>query len=273
MPTAPPVTPPARPAKVSSGRPAEPYRPEADGARTIGIGQGVLPAVAGKVLVIQFFDGLGHWHDLEPLKGIEHVVGRGSFGRGMPAPDFLAEEHLRITREGPVLYVEEGDSVNGAYLKVAPGRPVELVPGARFQVGHHVIELRVPDRPDPVEPLVSPDGEVFRSRPLAPLAFLDFIGPDNSPCLSFPLTKPEGTVIGREGDYCDVALTGDEWASRSHARVARRDDRYFLEDLQSKNGTFVRVTGRTRLRHATAQSPEGGDLVLIGALLLRVIEK
>ena len=44
-------------------------------------------------------------------------------------------------------------------------------------------------------------------------------------------------VIGRNAD-CDVVLPYGA-ISRQHARIARRDDGYYLEDLQSLNGTFI----------------------------------
>lgn len=44
-------------------------------------------------------------------------------------------------------------------------------------------------------------------------------------------------IIGRE-DTCDVVIP-DRQVSRQHARVRLEMDRYLLEDLGSKNGTFV----------------------------------
>jgi DNA-binding winged helix-turn-helix (wHTH) protein len=44
-------------------------------------------------------------------------------------------------------------------------------------------------------------------------------------------------TIGR-GETCDVVIP-DRQVSRQHARIRLEDDRYVLEDLGSKNGTFV----------------------------------
>ncbi len=44
-------------------------------------------------------------------------------------------------------------------------------------------------------------------------------------------------IIGRSPE-CDIILP-DRQVSRRHARIFRRGDQYFLEDLGSKNGTWV----------------------------------
>ncbi len=54
----------------------------------------------------------------------------------------------------------------------------------------------------------------------------------------------EITTLGRWPDN-DVVVD-DRWVSRHHARIRREGERYVLEDLGSKNGTFVngrRITG------------------------------
>lgn len=47
----------------------------------------------------------------------------------------------------------------------------------------------------------------------------------------------EGTVIGRSGD-CDI-VTGDSFTSARHARIFLHGGQYWLEDLGSKNGTYL----------------------------------
>ncbi len=56
------------------------------------------------------------------------------------------------------------------------------------------------------------------------------------------------TTLGRWADN-DV-IVDDRWVSRHHARIRREGERYVLEDLDSKNGTFVngqRIGGPTVL--------------------------
>lgn len=68
------------------------------------------------------------------------------------------------------------------------------------------------------------------------------------------------TDIGRfEGN---VTLPDDPYLSPRHARIARRNDRYYLRDLGSVNGIFYRIREPAELHH--------GDVLLVGQQVLRV---
>jgi DNA-binding response OmpR family regulator len=59
----------------------------------------------------------------------------------------------------------------------------------------------------------------------------------------WPLSRPE-TTIGRWED--NEVMIDDRWVSRSHAQIRREGEQYTIQDLDSKNGTFVngrRITG------------------------------
>lgn len=60
--------------------------------------------------------------------------------------------------------------------------------------------------------------------------------------------------IGRQED-CDICLVNDTYISRKHARLLRQQQRWSLEDLSSKNGTYIegddqdlRITGSVELQ-------------------------
>lgn len=61
--------------------------------------------------------------------------------------------------------------------------------------------------------------------------------------------KRKSVVIGR-GIECDIVVK-DPKASRRHCRITRKEAEYTLEDLNSKNGTFVdgqRITSQVQLK-------------------------
>ncbi|MDR7330634.1 FHA domain-containing protein FhaB/FipA [Corynebacterium guangdongense] len=51
------------------------------------------------------------------------------------------------------------------------------------------------------------------------------------------ISSAEEIVIGRHQD-CDFVL-GDDYSSSRHARLFRRGSEWFVEDLESRNGTFL----------------------------------
>jgi hypothetical protein len=80
------------------------------------------------------------------------------------------------------------------------------------------------------------------------------------------LSKAE-TVIGR-AESADVGLFGDAGVERSHARILRREEGYFLADGGTEGGTFLNespIVQPTRLR--------SGDLIRVGRSVLRFGER
>jgi diguanylate cyclase (GGDEF)-like protein len=95
-------------------------------------------------------------------------------------------------------------------------------------------------------------------------------GPDAGRVVS--LMEDEAVVLGR-GTNCTMMLP-DAGVSRQHARVTRRDRRFFVEDLNSKNGTFVDGGEVSRSRQIEIGSTiQVGPNVLIRLVLMTVAEE
>ncbi len=75
---------------------------------------------------------------------------------------------------------------------------------------------------------------------------------------TFSLNHKE-TLIGRSQG--DITFPHDGYMSSRHSMVVERDGRYFLLDEDSRNGTFIRITGETELQ------PD--DMFLVGKQILR----
>jgi len=88
----------------------------------------------------------------------------------------------------------------------------------------------------------------------------------------FDITK-DSTEIGRldpdSGVWPDIDLTQDDpgsQVSRRHARIFFTDDKYFIEDLGSTNGTFVNKG--PRLAQGVPQELKSGDEIIMGRTFL-----
>ncbi len=76
---------------------------------------------------------------------------------------------------------------------------------------------------------------------------------------AFPLFG-DSVTLGRERG--DILFPEDGYVSGQHARVELRDGRVFLRDLDSSNGTFVRVRGERAVKPGAA--------ILMGQQLFRI---
>jgi sigma-B regulation protein RsbU (phosphoserine phosphatase) len=91
------------------------------------------------------------------------------------------------------------------------------------------------------------------------MAFLELLKND-APATRFAIDG-ERAVIGRSND-CEVPLDAAA-VSRRHAAVLRAEGRFFVEDLESRNGTYLndqRIVDRTPLR-------DGDELLICGQTL------
>ncbi|MGI5861952.1 MAG: FHA domain-containing protein [Myxococcales bacterium] len=91
----------------------------------------------------------------------------------------------------------------------------------------------------PAKPAAPPSGS-FAGAQIKPLppelkVLLEF----KSGAPATQLTKTV-TVIGRAQGVADVVVPDDGQVSRQHAVVVFADGEFFLEDLESRNGTFLR---------------------------------
>src|ERR1700738_1035533 len=90
-------------------------------------------------------------------------------------------------------------------------------------------------------------------------------GPDDGTLLILPTPKSgEGYIFGRRND-CDVVLPYDSQISRSHARLIESGDGWHLEDLGSRNGTYI---GKQKVVDTMPIAP--GQMFRMGRTWLRL---
>lgn len=228
-----------------------PPQPPADsGDHTVGLGVRVKQIQATDAPYrLQILDiETDQWVDRGPIERTGYVIHSGS-------------THLaKLTYDQNRLLVGALDTVNGVYLKL--GQPTPIRDGDRFRIGKQVIDFRLSTSAEPVTPYKALSGEKFVSGDPVALAFLEFIRPDMSVGLRFPMTKPL-INLGRNPQKVDIALSQDPQISGEHCRVFSTEGRFFLEDLKSRNGTFALISGEAEV------GP--GDQFLVGPAAFRII--
>ncbi len=100
------------------------------------------------------------------------------------------------------------------------------------------------------------------ARPLARLVVHDGGGSDLRPGESFNLLPV--TAIGR--DLSNTIVLADPTISASHSLVSLREGRWWVEDLNSRNGTYVNGA-----RIVRPQIANPGDVIGVGRIQLRLV--
>lgn len=125
---------------------------------------------------------------------------------------------------------------------------VELARAAADAPTEALSEPQVPTTS--VEPAVEP--------PRAPLIAQLLVLEGEEPGMVLPVNGFETTFGRAQGNH---VFPLDVFMSGQHASVERRGTEYVLKDLHSRNGTFLKIRGETRLGE--------GDIILAGKQLLR----
>ena len=227
--------------------------PPAAGAGLAGlrpmVSQAPAPQPRGKLVLIRPDGGEGGAMQL--AEG-ETLIGRNE-GALFEADSYLSPKHAYFLFRGSQLVVRDAGSLNGVFVKMSGEE--EIADGEVFRLGQELLRFDVirPAQPldDGTEVMGSPNPGYWGR-----LSVILGRGQDGS---AFPLFG-ESMIIGRERG--DILFPEDGYVSGTHARVSRRDTRYFLSDLNSSNGSFLRIRGERALK--------SGAFLLLGQQLFRV---
>lgn len=187
-----------------------------------------------------------------PLFDGSNLIGRGT-GALFDADNYLSPRHAELVLGQAGLVVRDTGSLNGLFVKLAEEE--ELVDRDVFRIGQELMRFDVIHDSVPLE-----DGTHLMGSPnpgyWGRLTLIIGRGQDGS---AFPLSG-EAIILGRERG--DILFPEDGYVSGAHARLSKRGERYFLGDMNSSNGTFVRVRSERTIR--------SGTYLLIGQQLFRV---
>ena len=188
------------------------------------------------------------------LKAEQHIVGRNG-QLVFPDDPFVSPRHANFFYHEGVLVVRDEGSLNGVYVRVRG--TVEIAGGDTFLAGEQLFSLELPPKASDGP---GPDGTAFYSSPKHPSPFrLNQILQGGAAGMTV-CARTSSLQIGREGG--DLNFPVDLYMSANHCRIDEHGGSFTLTDLNSRNGTYMRIKGDRELSH--------GDYLFIGRKLLRV---
>jgi len=190
------------------------------------------------------------------LHSTEHVAGREDGQMLFPSDNWTSPRHANFIDRQDKLVVRDEGSTNGVYVRIQGGVPLEI--GGYFLCGGQVFRLDATPK-DTSGP--DPDRTGFCSSPKRESPFRITQVLEGGVDGMVYCAAGRVAAIGREDS--DMNFPEDIYMSGEHARVVLGEDgKLSLEDLGSRNGTYVRIHGERELGQ--------GDYLFIGRQLLRV---
>jgi pSer/pThr/pTyr-binding forkhead associated (FHA) protein len=189
-----------------------------------------------------------------PLTDGSTTVGRAA-GQLFGADAYLSPQHATFVHSSGRMVVRDEQSLNGVYVRIPAEKSFEIAPGDVVRMGQELV--RVDGIP---EPEADSDGTELMGSVIDDVwGRVALIVGEGQVANSFCLSG-EGVVLGRERG--DVLFPEDGYVSGTHVRIQRQGGQMMITDLNSSNGTFLRVNNEHELNK--------GDYILMGQQLFRV---
>lgn len=190
------------------------------------------------------------------LSGSSHTCGRSGDGVVLREDDAVSPTHCVFSYDDGKLSVEDRGSLNGVYVRTQG--PTLVSHGDWFRVGDQYFRF---DELTSETEFPNDEGTLFFTSPRRKGSFRILQMLEGGKTGLSSTTSNDEVTVGGEG--AAVAFTSDVHLSKLHVKIYKNSTGSFsIEDLDSVNGTYVRIGEKTALAH--------GDFVFVGNTLLRV---
>jgi pSer/pThr/pTyr-binding forkhead associated (FHA) protein len=207
------------------------------------------PRLQGRLTLIRPDGSEGGTFD---INGGSNRLGRTT-GAIFESDGYLSPEHAELTLSKTHAVVRDLGSQNGVFVKMQGEE--EIQPGDIFRIGQELMRFDTIVPPAPLD-----DGtEIMGSPNPGYWGRISVIIGKNIDGAAYPMLG-DSVNLGRERG--DINFPDDGYVSGLHARVSTRAGRFYLTDLGSSNGTFIKLR--------TERTMADGAFVLLGQQLFRV---
>lgn len=158
-------------------------------------------------------------------KNVTTTIGRKGCDINFAKDTHLSDRHASIVNDGETFSLKDEGSANGVFLKAVEGRQLEVPPGCIIRAGQQFLVFS------------SSSGKHL-------LIHYDRKGKE----IGRHSISEKSAVLGRKG--CDILLDSQDMVlSRRHVAVCVRDNKIYIKDLKSVNGTYLKVKNAIKLQN------------------------
>ena len=186
------------------------------------------------------------------------VLGREQCDITITDDPYISPQHCTFSFADGALTVKDNNSLNGVFIKIHGEVPLQSL--STFRIGQQALMYIAPKDFEKVPDNSADDGTVFWGAPRENIwGKLVRITNTGGMAEHYLLHGPFLTM-GRERG--DIVFSTDAFVSGTHARISLSNDKVILADLNSSNGTYLKITGQ-------APVPVN-SIILAGRKLFRV---
>jgi pSer/pThr/pTyr-binding forkhead associated (FHA) protein len=199
-----------------------------------------------------------------PLKAEKTILGRKQGNILFLDDPYISPSHATF-EEGSdgILALKDNQSLNGLFLRLK--QRVELTSGDVILMGKQLLRFETLQRSTHKSTIE----ESSQSSPQTPPTWGSPWGPYWGRLVQIIEGGYEGNAVllgghqmelGRERGH--ITFPNDRFISGIHARILSSNGRFYMEDVGSRNGTFIRIRQEHQVQHE--------DVLIIGEQLMRV---
>ncbi len=187
------------------------------------------------------------------------VIGRSQGMIMFPKDPYISPRHAEINLSGDTITITDLNSLNGIYRKMT--KEEHITPGTYFRIGRQLLRLEVPGdfQPLDVDASEGDDSQYWGSPAPQVWARLVQVLEGGKIGEIHLLTQAE-VIIGREDG--EVRFPEDGFISARHCKLVNKGGDCFMFDLNSSNGTYLRIHESHELQK--------DDRIQIGNQVLRI---